>query len=226
MPGLKPGTEEQIIKGMYLLEDAAAAGRPAAGEPAGLGHHPARIDRRPPAAGGGLGRGRQGLELPQLQRTGARRPGLRALEPAAPDRDAARALRGPAAGRPCRPGDLLDRLHQGLRRADPRLHPQGHAPTRCWAPTASAAAIFRSKLREHFEVNRHYIVVAALKTLADEGKLPAGQGGRGDQEVRPERRQDQPAVRLTHHRTETRTWHWSTSRCRTSATSRMWQSSS
>ena len=31
---------------------------------------------------------------------------------------------------------------------------------------------FRSKLREHFEVNRHYIVVAALKALADEGKLP------------------------------------------------------
>jgi pyruvate dehydrogenase E1 component len=31
---------------------------------------------------------------------------------------------------------------------------------------------FRSKLREHFEINRHYIVVAALKTLADEGTLP------------------------------------------------------
>ena len=32
---------------------------------------------------------------------------------------------------------------------------------------------FRSKLREHFEINRHYIVVAALKTLADEGTVPA-----------------------------------------------------
>ena len=31
---------------------------------------------------------------------------------------------------------------------------------------------FRSKLREHFEVNRHYIVVASLKALADEGTLP------------------------------------------------------
>ena len=31
---------------------------------------------------------------------------------------------------------------------------------------------FRSKLREHFEVNRHYIVVAALKSLADDGVLP------------------------------------------------------
>ena len=31
---------------------------------------------------------------------------------------------------------------------------------------------FRSKLREHFEVNRHFIVVAALKSLADDGNLP------------------------------------------------------
>jgi pyruvate dehydrogenase E1 component len=31
---------------------------------------------------------------------------------------------------------------------------------------------FRSKLREHFEINRHYIVIAALKSLADEGALP------------------------------------------------------
>ncbi|MEY4653077.1 MAG: putative pyruvate dehydrogenase component [Pseudomonadota bacterium] len=32
---------------------------------------------------------------------------------------------------------------------------------------------FRSKLREHFEVNRHYIVVAALKALSEEGTVPA-----------------------------------------------------
>ncbi len=31
---------------------------------------------------------------------------------------------------------------------------------------------FRAKLREHFEVNRHYIVVAALKALSEEGSLP------------------------------------------------------
>jgi pyruvate dehydrogenase E1 component len=31
---------------------------------------------------------------------------------------------------------------------------------------------FRYRLREHFEINRHYIVVAALKSLADEGALP------------------------------------------------------
>src|SRR3546814_5477351 len=31
---------------------------------------------------------------------------------------------------------------------------------------------FRSRLREHFEVNRHYVVLAALQALADEGAIP------------------------------------------------------
>ncbi len=31
---------------------------------------------------------------------------------------------------------------------------------------------FRSRLREHFEVNRHYIVVAALKALSEDGMVP------------------------------------------------------
>ncbi|MDO9400697.1 MAG: pyruvate dehydrogenase (acetyl-transferring), homodimeric type [Polaromonas sp.] len=34
---------------------------------------------------------------------------------------------------------------------------------------------FRYKLREHFEVNRHYIVVAALKALSEEGTVPVTQ---------------------------------------------------
>lgn len=32
---------------------------------------------------------------------------------------------------------------------------------------------FRFKLREHFEVDRHFVVLAALKALADEGRIPA-----------------------------------------------------
>ncbi|ETD72529.1 pyruvate dehydrogenase [Pelistega indica] len=32
---------------------------------------------------------------------------------------------------------------------------------------------FRFKLRNHFEVDRYFVVIAALKALADEGKLPA-----------------------------------------------------
>ena len=33
---------------------------------------------------------------------------------------------------------------------------------------------FRAKLREHFEVDRHFVVLAALRALADEGKVPVG----------------------------------------------------
>jgi pyruvate dehydrogenase E1 component len=31
---------------------------------------------------------------------------------------------------------------------------------------------FRSRLREHFEINRHYIVLAALKSLSEQGAVP------------------------------------------------------
>ena len=33
---------------------------------------------------------------------------------------------------------------------------------------------YRRKLREHFEVNRHFITLAALTELAAEGSVPAG----------------------------------------------------
>ena len=139
MPGLKPGTEEQILKGMYLLEEGAK--KTPRVNLLGSGTILRESDGGASAARAGLGRGGQRLELPELQRIGARRPGLRALEPAAPDR---RSRACPSSrqqlGEPCRPGDRVHRLHEELRRADPRLHPQGPRPTRCWAPTVSAAA--------------------------------------------------------------------------------------
>ena len=38
---------------------------------------------------------------------------------------------------------------------------------------------FRSKLREHFEINRHYIVVAALKALSEQGSVPVAKVAKG-----------------------------------------------
>jgi pyruvate dehydrogenase E1 component len=32
---------------------------------------------------------------------------------------------------------------------------------------------FRAKLREHFEVDRRFVVISVLRSLADEGSLPA-----------------------------------------------------
>jgi hypothetical protein len=55
---------------------------------------------------------------------------------------------------------------------------------------------FRSKLREHFEVNRHYIVVAALKALAEDGAVPMSKVAEAIAKYGIHR-QDQPAVRLS-----------------------------
>ena len=66
---------------------------------------------------------------------------------------------------------------------------------------------FRSKLREHFEVNRHYIVLAALKALERRGHGAGRQGRRSHQEVRHPDRQDQSAVRLKPQAGEEETWH-------------------
>ena len=52
-----------------------------------------------------------------------------------------------------------------------RLHFLGRS-YKCWAPTVWPLSDFRAgKLREHFEINRHYIVVAR-RALADQGLLP------------------------------------------------------
>jgi pyruvate dehydrogenase E1 component len=171
MPGLKPGTEEQIIKGMYLLEEGAK--KTPRVNLLGSGTILRESMAAKEAAGGRLGRGRQRLELPQLQRAGARRPGLRALEPAAPHGRAARALRGAAAGRRM-PGpvvastDYMKNYAEQIR----AFIPKGRA-YKVLGTDGFGRSDFRSKLREHFEINRHYIVVAALKALADEGTVPA-----------------------------------------------------
>ena len=44
---------------------------------------------------------------------------------------------------------------------------------RCLGTDGFGRSDSRHKLREYFEVNRQYIVVAALKTLADDGVVPA-----------------------------------------------------
>ena len=91
MPGLQPGTEEQIIKGMYLCKQGPAI-KAAKGKEAptvqllGSG----TILRESIAAQELLekdwGVSAARLELPELQRADARRPGRRSLEPAASDR--------------------------------------------------------------------------------------------------------------------------------------------
>ena len=96
-PGLRPGTEEEIIKGMYLLQEGAKKAPRV--NLLGSGTILREIDRRQGAARARLGHRRQRLELPELQPAGARRPGGRALEPAASDRAAARGRSSPSSSR-------------------------------------------------------------------------------------------------------------------------------
>jgi pyruvate dehydrogenase E1 component len=163
MPGLTPGTEEQIIKGMYLCKPGAKL-TPRV-QLLGSGTILRESDRGAGTAREGLGRGRQRLELPQLQRTGPRRPGRRALEPAAPHR----------ASRVC-PSWRSSWRHTGPVIASTDYMKAYAEQIRPFIPKGRTYKVlgtdgfgrsdFRSKLREHFEVNRHYIVVAALKALA------------------------------------------------------------
>jgi pyruvate dehydrogenase E1 component len=172
MPGLTAGTEEQIIKGMYLLE----AGEGAKSAP--------RVNL--------LGSGTILRESMEARKLLAVDWGV-----------AASVFSCPSFNELARDGQDCDRWNLLHPTETPRVsfveqQLAGHAgpvvastdymknyaeQIRAFIPKGRSYKVlgtdgfgrsdFRSKLREHFEVNRHYIVVATLKSLADEGTLPA-----------------------------------------------------
>lgn len=173
MPGLKAGTEEQILKGMYLLEEAATSG-------------PAQLQVNLLGSGTILRESQAAKALLEADW------GV-----------GANVWSCPSFNELARDGQAVDRwnlLHPTELACVPFVTQQLSKTTgpviastdymknyaeqiRAFVPAGRAYKVlgtdgfgrsdFRSKLREHFEVNRHYIVVAALKALADEGKLPA-----------------------------------------------------
>ncbi len=58
------------------------------------------------------------------------------------------------------PGDRRDRLHASVRRPDPRLVPGRY---RVLGTDGFGRSDYRAKLRPFFEVDRHYVAVAALR---------------------------------------------------------------
>jgi pyruvate dehydrogenase E1 component len=52
-----------------------------------------------------------------------------------------------------------------------RSVPSSRHRTSRWAPMVSAVRIPARKLRHHFEVDRHWVTLAALKALADSGEI-------------------------------------------------------
>ena len=170
MPGLAAGTEEQILKGMYLCK-AGAQGE-------------LRVQL--------LGSGsilRESLEAQKLLATDW---GVQAdvwsctsfTELAREGQDTARwnllhPLEAP------RPSFVSQQLadHGGPVVASTDYMKAFAEQIRAFIPAGRSYTVlgtdgfgrsdFRYRLREHFEVNRHYIAVAALKSLADEARLPA-----------------------------------------------------
>ena len=174
MPGLKAGTEQQILKGMYLLDEAS------------------------PAAGS------KGLTVNLMGSGSILRESIEAKKLLQADWSvAANVWSCPSFNELARDGQDCERWNLLHPVAEPRVPfiTQQLAPhagpvvvstdymknyaeqVRAFIPKGQRFKVlgtdgfgrsdFRYRLREHFEINRHYIVVAALKALADDGKLPA-----------------------------------------------------
>ncbi|HEY6511981.1 MAG TPA: pyruvate dehydrogenase (acetyl-transferring), homodimeric type [Burkholderiaceae bacterium] len=174
MPGLKPGTEEQIIKGMYLLQEGAKK--------------TPRVNL--------LGSGtilRESMFAKELLES---EWGVAANVWSCPSfNELARD------GQDCERWNLLhpnDKprvpfvTEQLAKHAGPVIAATDYIKSyvdqiRAFLPKGRTYKVlgtdgfgrsdFRSKLREHFEVNRHYIVVAALKALAEDGAVPVSAVG-------------------------------------------------
>ena len=87
--------------------------------------------------------------------------------------DAPRAvLCGEMPGGPRRSGGRRHRLHQDLRRQIRPFIPGGRH-YRVLGTDGFGRSDTREKLREFFEVDRHWVALAALKALADEGEIKA-----------------------------------------------------
>jgi len=169
MPGLKPGTEEQIIKGMYLLEEGAKK--------------TPRVNL--------LGSGTILRESIAAKKLLEEEWGVAANVWSCPSfNELARD------GQDCERWNLLHptetprvpfvaqqlEKHSGPVVASTDYIKSYAEQIRSFLPKGRNYKVlgtdgfgrsdFRSKLRQHFEVNRHYIVVAALKALSEDGSVP------------------------------------------------------
>jgi pyruvate dehydrogenase E1 component len=170
-PGLRPGTEEQIIKGMYLLEPSALQNAPRVNL---LGS--GTILRESLAAKALLesdwGIGANVWSCPsfnELARDGQDAERWNLLHPTEPARVPFVAQQlGAHLGPVVASTDYMKNYAEQIRPFMPRGRNY-----RVLGTDGFGRSDFRGRLREHFEVNRHYIVVAALKALADEGTVQA-----------------------------------------------------
>jgi pyruvate dehydrogenase E1 component len=176
MPGLKAGTEEQIIKGMYLLQEAAKKEHTVNLLGSGT------ILRESIAAKELLekdwGIGANVWSCPsfnELTRDGQATDRVNLLNPeATPVKSFVETQLGTTVGPVIASTDYMKAYAEQIRPYVQKATADGKA-TRTYKVLGTdgfGRSDFRSKLREHFEINRHYIVISSLKALADDGKLP------------------------------------------------------
>ena len=169
-PGLRAGTEDEIIKGMYLLQEGA------------------KMAPRVNLLGSGtiLRESQEAKKLledhwgvaanvwscpsfNELARDGQDAERWNLLHPTeTPRLPFVTQQLGPHAGPVVASTDYMKNYAEQIR----AFIPKGRS-YKVLGTDGFGRSDFRYKLRHHFEIDRHYIVVAALKALADEGTLPA-----------------------------------------------------
>ena len=171
MPGLQPGTEEQIIKGMYLCKPGAE-GLPQRVQLLGSG----TILRESIAAQALLaqdwGIAADVWSCPsfnELARDGQDADRWNLLHPTeTPRKSFVQQQLENTSGPVIASTDYMKNYAEQIR----SFVPAGRN-YRVLGTDGFGRSDFRNRLREHFEIDRHYIVLATLKALADEGKIPA-----------------------------------------------------
>ena len=170
-PGLAAGTEEQIIKGMYLL-DAAPAKKTPCVNLLGSGTILRESQFAKVLLDKDWGVAANVWSCPsfnELARDGQDAERWNLLHPLEKKPRVAFVTQQlePHAGPVIASTDYMKNYAEQIR----AFIPKGRA-YKVLGTDGFGRSDFRSKLREHFEINRHYIVVASLKALADEGTVP------------------------------------------------------
>jgi len=172
MPGLKAGTEEQIIKGMYLLQEGVGAKKAPRVNLMGSGTILRESMEARKLLESDWGVAANVWSCPsfnELTRDGQDCERWNLLHPTQTPRvPFVTQQLGAHAGPVVASTDYMKNYAEQIRAFIPK-----DRSYKVLGTDGFGRSDFRSKLREHFEVNRHYIVVAALKALADDGAIPA-----------------------------------------------------
>jgi pyruvate dehydrogenase E1 component len=169
MPGLKPGTETQIIKGMYLLEEGAKKTLRVNLLGSGTILRESMEAKKLLEADWGVSANVWSCpSFNELTRDGQDAERWNLLHPTSEPRlPFVTQQLAPHAGPVIASTDYMKNYAEQIR----AFIPKGRS-YKVLGTDGFGRSDFRGKLREHFEVNRHYVVVAALHALAEEGSLP------------------------------------------------------